>query len=294
MKRGAFLLPLIAVTFLGLRGTSQAQALALNDKKSAEDDLALSGGFAAMPPGGATSYVRHADLLALPEVKTITEEPSPGMGKHECTVLFMADLLRYLPLKPGADCLLLRCADRWESIYKEDFVSRWNPYILLRMDGKSLDGVVLPAPFDKEKLAPYYTNVSLSMYPDFKSTDYNNVDPTQVVEIVAGNYEAYMKPWFSGKYADLGPEAAAGRTIFLNNCASCHQGPGGSVGGHVSTRPWEVLVAHASYNQTYFVDYVRNPQKYIPGVAMPSHESFTEEMFKKLIAFLSAGSAPTQ
>ena len=181
------------------------------------------------------------------------------------------------------------CADKWESIYKADFVHQWDPYILLRMDGKSLDGVTLPPPFDKEKLAPYYMNVALTKYPGFKYTDYNNVDPTQVVEITASNYDAYLKPWFSGPYADLDPQAAAGRTIFLNNCASCHQGPGGAVGGHVSTRPWEVLTVHAAYNRQYFVDYVRNPQKYIPGVVMPTHESFTPDMFDKLIAFLSAG-----
>ncbi len=282
----AILATLLCLTLTAL--TAPARALELADQKSAPDDLAVSGDFAAVP-AGTVRYARHADLLALPEVTTITEEPSPGMGRHECTVLFTADFLKYVPLAPGADCLLLRCADKWESIYQRDFVTRWNPYILLLMDGKSLDGVLLPAPYDTEKLAPYYTNVSASWHPDFKAADYNNVDPTQVVEIVAGNYDAYLKPWFSGKYADLGPEAAAGRAIFLNNCASCHQGPGGNVGGHVSTRPWEVLTAHATYNKSYFVDYVRNPQKYLPGVVMPSHESFTPEMFEKLVAFLSAG-----
>ena len=276
---------------LSLPGFLPLFGLELAETRAKPDDLAISGDFAAVP-SGATRYLRHDELLALPEVQTITEEPSQGMGQHECTVLFMADFFKYLPLKQGADCLLLRCADKWESIYKESFVKVWNPYILLRMDGKALDGITLPPPYDKEKLAPYYMNVSLSKFPGFKNTDYNNVDPTQVVEIVAATYDSYLKPWFTGPYAKLSPAAADGRTIFLNNCASCHQGPGGAVGGHVSTRPWEVLTVHATYNQKYFIDYVRNPQKYIPGVVMPTHESFTADTFDKLIAFLSAGSAP--
>jgi len=291
MKFYSGLLACCATVLLALWQPAAVQALDLAEAKTKPDDLAISGGFAAVPTG-MTRYLHHDELLALPEVTTITEEPSKGMGQHECVVLFMADFLKYVPLKPGADCLLLRCADKWESIYKADFVKQWNPYILLRMDGKNLDGVTLPPPYDKEKLSPYYMNVSATKFPGFKYTDYSNVDPTQVIEIVASNYDGYLKPWFTGKYADLGPMAADGRKIFLNNCASCHQGPGGEVGGHVSTRPWEVLTAHATYNQKYFVDYVRNPQKYIPDVVMPKHESFTSDMFDKLIAFLSAGSAP--
>lgn len=293
MKISSILLTITLGAVLAAGRVNGAATLDLHDTKTAADDLAVSGSFAGVP-GGATRYLRHADLLALAEVKTVTEEPSAGMGSHACTVLFTADLLKHLPLQTGADCLLLRCADRWESIYEKKFIDCWDPYLLLRMDGKDLDGVTLPPPYDKEKLAPYYMNVSLSQHPDFKSTDYNNVDPTQVVEIVAANYEAYLRPWFSGKYANLSPAAAAGRTIFLNNCASCHQGPDAMVGGHVSTRPWEVLTVHASYNRKYFVDYVRNPQKYIPDVAMPTHESFTEDTFDKLIAFLSAGNSPPQ
>lgn len=292
MKHRTLLFALCVGALLNPWQSAAVRALELAEARTKPDDLAVSGGFAPLPEG-ATRYVHHDELLALPEVKTITEEPSKGMGQHECTVLFMSDFVKHLPLKPGADCMLLRCADRWESIYQADFIKRWDPYILLKMDGKSLDGVTLPPPFDKEKLSPYYTNVSLTRFPGFKYTDYNNVDPTQVIEIVATDYDAYLKPWFSGKYAEMSAPAVAGRTIFLNNCASCHQGPGGTVGGHVSTRPWEVLTAHATYNQKYFVDYVRNPQKYLPDVVMPKHESFTPEMFDKLIAFLSAGSAPT-
>ena len=176
-----------------------------------------------------------------------------------------ADFFKYVPLKQGADCLLLRCADKWESIYKENFVKIWNPYILLRMDGKGLDGVTLPPPYDKEKLAPYYMNVSATKFPGFKNTDYNNVDPTQVVEIVATNYDGYLKPWFSGPYANLSPMAADGRTIFLNNCASCHQGPGGAVGGHVSTRPWEVLDRACHLQPEIFHRLRAQPTKVYPG-----------------------------
>ena len=204
-------------------------ALTLSETKTNADDLALSGAFAGVP-AGTVRYVSHAELLALPEVTHITEEPSPGMGQHDCTVLFMADFLKSVPLASGADCILLRCADKWESIYREVFIKRWNPYILLRMDGKNLDGIALPAPFDKEKLAPYYTNVSLSRHPGFRGTDYNNVDPTQVVELVATNYDDYLKPWFSGKYANLDAQASAGRSLFINNCAVVSPGAGRQCG----------------------------------------------------------------
>ena len=139
----------------------------------------------------------------------------------------MADFFKYVPLKQGADCLLLRCADKWESIYKEDFVKIWNPYILLRMDGKNLDGVTLPPPFDKEKLAPYYMNVSATKFPGFKYTDYNNVDPTQVIEIVAANYDAYLKPWFSGHYAKLSPRQRRDGPFFSTTALPATRGRGG-------------------------------------------------------------------
>lgn len=281
---------LLPCAFL-LLAAAPAFGLDLSDEQSKPDDLALSGAFAALPDG-ATRYIAHADLLALPEVKSVKEEPSKGMGVHDCTILFVSDLLKHVPLKPEADCLLLRCSDKWESVYQANFINSWNPYILLKMDGKDLTDVTLPPPNEKEKLAPYYMNVSSTFSPGFDRSEYANIDPTQVIEIVAANYDAYYKPWFSGKYAKLSPEAEAGRTIFFNNCASCHQGPGGKCGGHVSTRPWEILTTYASYNQKYFVDYVRNPQKFLPDVVMPKHESFTQDTFDKLIAFLSTGSAP--
>jgi cytochrome c2 len=283
MKR--FIFSLFTLICLGT-SPLHVQALTLLEKPSKPDDLIVSGNFVGVP-SGQKRYIAHDELVKLAKGRPLTEQPAPGVGVHKLTVLPLADLIQALPFTGSADCVLAHCADTWESEFSLDFIQTWKPYLLLLIDGKSTKGMNA---FHNEALYPYFINVSDTWSPTWKNQkELTNKDPTQVVELVAVNRADYIAPLFAGKFANLDAIAEAGRTIFINNCLACHQGPGGHPGGNVSQKPWEVIAAQAVYNTDYFKKWVRNPQSFKPGTVMPEHEHFTEDTFTKLIAFFSKG-----
>jgi mono/diheme cytochrome c family protein len=89
-----------------------------------------------------------------------------------------------------------------------------------------------------------------------------------------------------GKFDSAAPsnsEAAKGQKIAIGSCVSCHNN--GSAGGKMAQRPWQVLAANAVYNGDYFRQYVVNPQKFKPAVAMPAHPTFDSATLDALQAY---------
>lgn len=263
-----------------------AGALPLTETQKGATDLAFSGQFAGVPKD-AKRFVSHAALEALPAVTTVREKPMTPMAEAELMVLPLEALLAEVPLAPGADGIALRCADQWVSFYTLEFIRTWKPYVLLRHDGK-LPEEGWPLLMGREPLTPYFFNVRAADAKKLTGQgDYGNFDPTQVVELHAVNTKEFFAPYYAGALAGLEGEAAAGRNLFLKQCFSCHQGPGG-VGGNVSQRPLAVLRIHATQNADYFRKMVKNPKQFFPQTMMPKHENFTPEMLDSLIAFLKA------
>lgn len=264
-----------------------AESLPLTKEPTGAHDLAVSGGWASLP-AGEVRYVSRAALAALPEAKTVTDRPWPTMAEAEMTVVPMSALADALGWPEGADGMVLTCEDRWESWLPATLMAERGPYLLLYYNGNAPgEGEGWPIFGGIEAMAPYYVFVSPAEHPDFKDvTPHGMISATQIVEINPANEAERYAPFYAGKNGELSEIAQAGRTTFLANCNSCHQGPG-TVGGNVSQRPFVVLQTHAKFNADYFRKMVTDPKQFYPNTIMPRHPQFTDQDFAELIAFLS-------
>jgi hypothetical protein len=77
-----------------------------------------------------------------------------------------------------------------------------------------------------------------------------------------------------------------GEKIAIGGCVSCHKN--GFAGGKMAQRPWQVLAANAIYNENYFRQYVVDPQKFKPNVAMLAHPTFESPTLDALQAYFRA------
>ncbi|WP_221033126.1 c-type cytochrome [Actomonas aquatica] len=278
----------VAGLALTLAGASAARAeLTLSAEPQGKHDLAFDGTWAAVPDG-EVRYATRADLAALPGAKTVRDRPWATMPEADLTVVPISVLTAELGWEGDADGLVLTCEDRWESWLPNSLVEEREPYLLLYYNGNAPgEGDGWPIFNGIEAMAPYYVFVSPADHPDFKDeTPHGMISATQVVKISAANEEARYKPFYAGANAALSDTAKAGRTLFLANCNSCHQGPG-MAGGNVSQRPFMVLQTHAKFNADYFRKMVTDPKQFYPETIMPRHPQFTDEDFAALIAFLS-------
>ena len=263
---------------------AQAWALDLHPTRSSPFDLELTGRLAGVPAGDAR-YVAWSDLRALPT--TVLEMDGEFVsGKQSVTVLFLSDLLKALPLEPGTDCLLASCADGYASVYTSSFIGKYRPFLVLEIDGKG------PTDWPPKGLdfnpGPYVITVSPTLAPGFRSyRDGEHKRPWGVTKIEAASYAERYKPIYSGAWASLSPSAQDGREIWINSCASCHQGPDGLFGGTKAGRPFQVIQAYAGYDRHFFDKYVRNPKSIMPCAQMEPHPHYTKAELDNLAAFLS-------
>ena len=253
------------------------------------DDLRISGLFRDVPVG-AVRFLPRSALLVSTGVAHLREKPADSIPSADLAVVRLDSMLREVPLAPGADGIVLICADRWESFISLAFINTFHPYLLLEYAGRTpAQGWPMFGP--TEAIAPYYCNWSPALGPAVETrNEYGEFDATQVVELRAVNSGTRYAPFYEGAMARLSPVAAQGRKIFLRECNNCHQGPSG-VGGNTSQRPFALLQVHASLNTAYFRTFVRNPKKFYPQTVMPTHGYFTEAMMTQLIAFLSEAKA---
>jgi cytochrome c2 len=263
-------------------------ALDLHRERSAPTDLALTGKLAGLP-AAETHYVRWADLRALPTTKlTLTDAFLPG--KQEVTALFLSDLWHALPRTRDTDVILTTCKDGYASVFRQDFIATYRPFLVLEINGIGPDQ--WPPPGRRHDPGPYIVHVATELVPAVGSLlDINPKRPWGVNTLEIATFTERFRDAFTGKGAALTPRAAAGREIWINACASCHRGAGTMFGGTKSDRPFEVLAAHASYNAAYFKKYVRAPTSVLPGATMQSHPHYTDAQLDELIAFITAASA---
>lgn len=263
-------------------GSPLAAGIVQRDR-TAPDDLAFSGLFQDLPPG-SSGYATRAALAALPVV-TLHQRVKPELPVADLVVLPLLELLRAVPLSPGADGLVLKGADGWESYLPLDFVRTYHPYLLLYYDGRPPAGG-WPKIYGKKPLAPFYSDISPALGPPLESElEYGYNDANQIVEIQATVTRNRYAPFFSSKLADLSVSASAGRKVFLANCNNCHQGPG-EVGGNVSHRPFSLLATLAAANPDYFIKFVRKPTSFDPNTVMPAYGDMSKVDLEHLMAFL--------
>ncbi len=255
----------------------------------APDELTISGLFADLP-AGEKRVLPRAELRALPGIIHRREKPVPPLPEADLELLPIAAFLAAYPLSDDADMLVLRANDRWRSYWTRDFMASHKPWLLLAIDGKTpAEGWPKIADHD-EALAPYHAGISKADAPegwDGFTPAHGMADSTQVIEIIAVNSTEHFAPYFSGPLEKPSKLIAEGRDLFMRNCMTCHEGPGG-VGGNLSRRPFMILQMHARHNVPYLRQFVANPKSVMPETIMPAHPQFQDRDYYALIAFLRA------
>ena len=276
-----------AISILGLLvAAGRAPALDLRSGRSSPFDLALSGKLLGVPAGEAR-YARWADLRALPTSK-ISVDGEFVKGPEVLTVVFLGDLWKALPVAQGADAVLATCEDGYVSVYTSEFVGRYRPFLVLEINGKGPGD--WPPPGLAFNPGPYVLSVSAALVPDAaRYRDLEHKKPWGVAKLEFASYAESFKPLYAGRWASLGPSAQDGREIWVNSCASCHQGPAGAFGGTKAGRPFQVVAAYAGYDRPFFVKYVRDPKSLVPCAKMPPQSHYTDGELSDLVAFITAG-----
>jgi cytochrome c2 len=275
-----------AVAALVLAGAGRASPLELHAARSSPFDLALTGKLSGLRDG-EIRYARWSDLRSLPTT-TLTLDGEFVPGPQLLTVIFLGDLWKALPAAPGADTILATCADGYASVFTSEFIGRYRPFLVLAINGKG------PADWPPKGLdynpGPYVITVSPALAPDAaRYRDLEHKKPWSVTTLELASYAQRYAAVYAGKWADLPPAGRDGREIWINSCASCHQGPGGIFGGTKAGRPFEVIAAYAAYDRAFFVRYVRDPKSLVPSAQMEAHPKYTDEELSHLIAFITAG-----
>jgi cytochrome c1 len=274
-----------AALFL-LAATGSAGALELHSERSSPYDLALTGRIAGVPSGGAR-YAHWSDLKALPTTQ-ITMEGEFMKGSQVLTVVFLADLWKALSLASGADCILATCADGYAAVYTSAFVSTYRPFLVLEINGRGPKD--WPPPGLEFNPAPYVVSVSAGLVPAVSGyRDVEHKKPWGVTTLEFASFAERYSGIYSGKWASLSSAAADGRDIWVNSCASCHQGPAGIFGGTKADRPFQVVAAYAGYDRPYFMKYVRDPKSLVSCAKMEPHPKYTDNELSNLITFITSG-----
>jgi len=269
-----------------LAAAPAAHALDLHEERSSPFDLAVRGAVAGVPEG-ATRYARWSDLRALPTSR-ISVNGEFIKGVNVVTVVFLSDLWKALPVSADADTVLATCTDGYASGYTSGFISTYKPFLVLEIDGKGPKD--WPPPGQTFNPAPFVITVAPELYagaPTF--LDIEHKKPWSVSTVSFARFSDTYKGIYSGRWASLGPEAAAGRQIWINSCASCHSGPKNTFGGTRSERPFPIIAAYAGSAPALFKKYVHNPKDVVASAAMEAHPWYTEKQLSDLIAFITSG-----
>jgi len=240
----------------------------------------------ANPASKIKGYVRRDDLVSL---SPTTQNLSGVFGRGEWSIrsVSLESVWAALSPDPSADLLIATCADGYISVFPKEFVTKYQPVLVLEINGCGPQD--WPPPGLRYNPAPYVILVSDQIVPGVADLlDPMHKRPWAVTKIEFGPRTDTFAQLYEGKRAALSGPAREGREIWIHSCASCHRGPGGSFGGTKSDRPFEVLAAHATHNPEFFRRYVRNPQSVVTGAKMQAHPHYTDQHLAALIAFLTA------
>jgi cytochrome c2 len=276
----------LASLALALAGTA---ARGLHDTRTSPIDLALTGRLAGVP-AGASRYLRWEDLRKMPTLQ-VTLDGEFVRGPQTLTVVPLAELWRALPIAHGSDCLLAVCQDGYASVYTTRFILEYRPFLVLAINGQGPEH--WPPPGLKFNPGPYVITVSPELAPSVAHyRDVGHKKPWGVVSLEVASYADRFNGVYTGRWANLSARAQAGREIWVNSCASCHQGPAGIFGGSKSGMPFEVVATLAAGDRTFFMRYVRDPKSIVPTAKMEPHPHYTDAELDQLIAFITAGTHP--
>lgn len=265
--------------------TAAANALPLHNERAQPTDLELVGLLQGVPEG-ESRFIRHADLLELPTQELRVELEFFPNERRTSTVVFLSDLRKALPLKDECDLLIVHCKDRYYSFYTNALIAEYKPFVLLQIDGEGPEN--WPKSPGGVDFGPYYVTASTEIAPHFHDLFYYpSKMPWGGVKLEAANYADTFRPIYSGRFANLDPQAQRGRFIYQNNCMNCHHWEDTSFGGQLAERNFVVLASHARYNKAYFFKYTKTPKQVNPASKMSANPHLTQADLEALRAFMS-------
>jgi cytochrome c2 len=269
-----------------LVAVAPARPLDLQKERSSPYDLALTGQISGVA-AGETRFARWQDLRALPTTQ-LTVDGEFVKGPQLLTVVFLDVLLKALSPGSGADTILATCSDGYAAVYTSVFIGKYRPFLVLEINGKGPQD--WPPPGLTFNPGPYVVTVSPGLVPELANfEDVEHKKPWGVTVLEVATFADRFRGAFTGKWASLSPGAQTGRHIWINSCASCHQGPAGIFGGTKAGKPFEVVAAYAGYDRAYFTRYVRDPKSLVPCAKMEPHPHYTDAELSDLIEFITAG-----
>jgi mono/diheme cytochrome c family protein len=265
--------------------------LALRTERASPLDLEVSGNLAGLP-SGAKRFVRHEDLLALPQVSfTVTDDPNFS-GPTEVRGVGLDLLARELAAEGERAFVVAVCRDWYRAHYPRVYREIHKPVLALEINGqppsdwpKSKEGTASP-------MGPYLITHA-HFTPSYKILAHEDEAqiPWGVVALEFLNEKAALsgiEP--QGATADA-PDVQAGYRIAQQNCFRCH-GPAnlGSLKGKLT---WEGIALFASQAPKNFAAYVRNPKAVAPNAEMPPNPQYDEPTLEALSAYFETF-APTE
>ncbi|MEM7791369.1 MAG: cytochrome c [Verrucomicrobiota bacterium] len=272
-----------AMLFLGTLvgpNTSQLNAIQFGSERGDESDLEI----AFVDPSKPSKYISRADLIEM------------GAKEEGVLVPYIDSYIPSLTIPLTAvvaaaggqptDSVTAESYDGYFSIFQPEFIKEYAPYIMLDII-ETEPGVLQIG--KSPNLGPYYITYAKELKqgsPEILDPD--NKRPYGVNKITIGPYETIFEKLYSGPLATLEKDLAAGRTIFINNCMSCHAWEPDGLGGRFSNRVVPILSMHAQFNAQYFKEYVYDPTKFQPDVLMPKHPHYEDETIQSIINFLKA------
>jgi cytochrome c2 len=276
----------VVAALCALASVAPARALDLHKERSSPFDLAVAGRLAGVP-AGEERYASWADLRAMPTEK-LTVNGEFIRGPQVLTVVFLDVLWKALPVTQGADTLLATCSDGYASVFTSEFVGRYRPFLVLEINGKGPKD--WPPPGLAYNPGPFVISVSTALVPEAaKYRDLEHKKPWGVTRLEAASYADRFSGIYSGEFAVLSAPEKDGREIWVNSCASCHEGPSGIFGGTKAGRPFQIIRAFARYDRPFFEGYVRDPKSLVPSAQMEAHPRYTDAEMAGLVAFIAGG-----
>jgi mono/diheme cytochrome c family protein len=262
-----------------LLAPASAETLIGSPNRSSPQDLEVFD----MKADGSTSaprYYRYEQLLTLPQITVRTAKDPNTQLPATYSGVYVTDLIQALQSLPDQTVLGANCYDGYQQYYDPEYDEKHHPIFLLKYDGKTPPD--WPKSEHNSPMGPYCV-----VHENFQSAEtiYGYTEaariPFGIISVELTSYALSLGKLDAPKPSN--PEVIKGEKIAIGSCVSCHNN--GSAGGKMAQRPWQVLAANSIYNGNYFRQYVVDPQKFKPNVAMPAHPTFDSATLDALQAY---------
>jgi mono/diheme cytochrome c family protein len=273
---------LLALSALAAPALQHPHTLPIARTRHAPDDLEVTGMIAGLPPG-ASGFVSHAALAALPQITTpVHNDPDFAGLQLRVTGIPLSELAKALGAEPASDLIDALCSDRYRSHYPADYLAAHQPIFVLKIDGESpAQWAARTKQYDS---GPYFITHA-NYQPRYKVLSHSEQPqiPDNIVRLNFSTQAATFGPLTPrGGYPPDSP-VAEGFIIAKQNCLRCHSL--GAVGGTKSGRDWRTLGTWAREQPVYFARYVRNPASVEPHAHMPGNPTYDDATLAALTAY---------